>query len=109
MTNFQFPEDLESFRNGLVNNQVLLLRAGGNGLACSFLKEGIVCHSIVIQDQILADALWKTCESGILEGVKYLQFKYSFESFMLRIKAKWLYKELAATLPYLFTKQQVIA
>ncbi|WP_161888260.1 hypothetical protein [Pontibacter russatus] len=87
-------EELYNLSVGLLNSSTLLLRRQGHLLECLFLREGLVCHVVPVKCQILAAALLQESVAGVLEGAAYTAFKFRFEQFSLRVKARRLYGEL---------------
>lgn len=87
-------KDLENIRVGLMNSTSLLIKDIGNKITCSFVKEGMVKHSITVNDEMLAIALRHASVGGILEGSDFQVFRSKFDTFSLHVKAAKLYKEL---------------
>jgi hypothetical protein len=102
-------KELQDLATGMMNSNTLLLRKIGPALECRFTMEGIERHRTIVKCEILAEALLQKSTFGILEGAMFVEFKNSFDSFSLHVKAMHLYNKLNATLPLYIAERQNLA
>lgn len=87
-------KDLDRLKEGLGASSVLLYKNDDQGLQCSFVREGLVVDSFVIEDDVLANALAEKGTNGIVEGSNFQMLRNNYDWFSLSVKTKQLYKEL---------------
>ena len=87
-------EELDRIQNGLVNSHTLWLKYRDKAVECSFVREGLVKDNIIIQDQVLAEALNSKSINGIIEGDNLLTLRNNYSWFSLSVRTKRLYQEL---------------
>ena len=87
-------KDLDRLKQGLGESNVLLYKNDDQGLKCSFVREGLVVDSFVIEDDVLANALAEKGTNGIVEGSNFQMLRNNYDWFSLSVKTKKLYKEL---------------
>mgnify|MGYP005749688431 CR=1 FL=1 len=87
-------EDLDRLQKGLGKSHVLIYKNEDQGMKCSFVKEGLVVDSFVIEDDVLANALAEKGTNGIVEGSNFQMLRNNYDWFSLSVKTKQLYKEL---------------
>ena len=92
-------KDLNRLQEGLLNNTTLVIKDLGTSLECSFLKEGLVTNSFVIEEEVLNAIMREKGLNGIVEGVQFATFKNNFKRFTLGVKARRLFNELCYTVP----------
>ncbi|WP_242919947.1 hypothetical protein [Pontibacter liquoris] len=87
-------KELQKIQEGLANSSTLLLKYNDKGVECSFVKEGLVKDNVLIQDEVLAEALSSKSVNGIIEGDNFVTLRSNYSWFSLSVKSKRLYKEL---------------
>jgi len=87
-------KELDTIQEGLANCNTLLLRYQGTGVECAFVREGLVKNNIIIEDQVLAEALRSKSVNGIIEGDNFQTLRSNYSWFSLSVKSKRLYQEL---------------
>lgn len=87
-------KELDRLKEGLGESHVLLYKNEDRGLKCSFIREGLVVDSFVIEDDVLAEALTEKGMNGIVEGINFHLLRNNYDWFSLSVKSKKLYKEL---------------
>ncbi|MEJ8800495.1 hypothetical protein [Pontibacter sp. H249] len=87
-------KELDRLKEGLGESHVLLYKNEGNGMKCSFLKEGLVVDSFVIRDNVLAQQLEEKGINGVVEGSNFQMLRNNYDWFSLSVKSKKLYEEL---------------
>jgi hypothetical protein len=87
-------EELDRLKQGLVSGHVLMYKNEDKGLQCSFVKEGLVVDSFVIEDNVLSSALAAKGTNGIVEGSNLQMLRNNYDWFSLSVKSKKLYEEL---------------
>ncbi|WP_299826566.1 hypothetical protein [uncultured Pontibacter sp.] len=87
-------KELDRLKNGLGDSHVLLYKNEDQGLKCSFVREGMVVDSFVIEDDVLAQALSEKGMNGVVEGSNFQMLRNNYDWFSLSVKSKKLYKEL---------------
>lgn len=86
--------DLERLERGLTKSHKLLYKNYENGMECSFLREGLVVDSFMIEDHVLASALSRKGSNGIVEGTNFHALKSNYDWFSISVKSRKLYEEL---------------
>lgn len=87
-------EELDRLKVGIENSQTMLLKTEDHGLACSFLKGGLVQDNFIVKDEDLAQALKQTGINGVVEGHTLERLRHNYGWFSLRVKSRKLLKEL---------------
>lgn len=87
-------KELDRLKKGLGGSHVLLYKNEDSGLKCSFVKEGLVVDSFVIEDDVLAKALSEKGMNGVVEGSNFQMLRNNYDWFSLSVKTKKLYEEL---------------
>ena len=87
-------KELDRLKEGLGESHVLLYKNEDKGLKCSFVKEGLVVDSFVIEDNVLARALTERGTNGVVEGPNFHMLRNNYDWFSLSVKSKKLYEEL---------------
>lgn len=87
-------EELDRIKNGISNSNLLLYKDEDCGLKCSFVKEGRVVDSFVVEDDVLAKALAQKGVHGIVEGSSLQMLRNNYDWFSLSVKTKKLLNEL---------------
>ncbi|MBC5991268.1 hypothetical protein [Pontibacter cellulosilyticus] len=87
-------KELDRLKEGLGESHVLLYKNEDRGLKCSFVKEGLVVDSFVIEDDVLAKALAEKGLNGVVEGSNFQMLRNNYDWFSLSVKTKKLYEEL---------------
>lgn len=87
-------KELDRLKEGLGGSHVLLYKNDDSGLKCSFVKEGLVVDSFVIEDDVLAKALSEKGLNGVVEGSNFQMLRNNYDWFSLSVKTKKLYEEL---------------
>ena len=87
-------KELDRLKEGLGESHVLLYKNEDRGLKCSFVKEGLVVDSFVIEDDVLARALTEKGLNGVVEGSNFQMLRSNYDWFSLSVKTKKLYEEL---------------
>jgi hypothetical protein len=87
-------EELDRLKQGVLEGHTLVYKNEDKGLQCSFVKEGLVVDSFVIEDNVLAGALAAKGINGIVEGSNLQMLRNNYDWFSLSVKSKKLYDEL---------------
>lgn len=87
-------KELDRLKEGLGESHVLLYKNEDRGLECSFVREGLVVDSFVIEDNVLAQALCEKGTNGIVEGINFQMLRNNYDWFSLSVKSKKLYEKL---------------
>ncbi|MFD2515384.1 hypothetical protein ACFSRY_16035 [Pontibacter locisalis] len=87
-------EELDRLKEGLTKSNLLVYKNEDLGLKCSFVKEGMVVDSFVIEDDVLAKALSERGMQGIVEGSNLQMLRNNYDWFSLSVKTKKLLHEL---------------
>lgn len=87
-------KELDRIKEGLTKSNVLVYKSEDVGLKCSFVKEGMVVDSFVVEDDVLAQALSEKGLHGIVEGSNLQMLRNNYDWFTLSVKTKKLLHEL---------------
>ncbi|MBB6611703.1 hypothetical protein H7F15_11695 [Pontibacter sp. Tf4] len=87
-------ELLERLKKGLDNSQLMLMKNEEEGLACSFIKYGMVQDNFLVKDEYVVQALKQTGINGVVEGNTFERLRNNYGWFSLRVKSRKLLKEL---------------
>jgi hypothetical protein len=92
-------KELKELSIGLNDSNTLILKQNNGSTLCQFLSHGLVCHTVTVNCEQLAAALWLVSSVGIIDGSDFMIFKNVFDRFSLHVKSRQLYAELGLQQP----------